>query len=44
MIKVCTFNLRINNAGYGINCFDNRFERIVDVIKNECEDQKGDLK
>ena len=35
MIKVCTFNLRINNAGDGINCFDNRFERIVDVIKRE---------
>ena len=35
MIKVCTFNLRINNAGDGINRFDNRFERIVDVIKRE---------
>ena len=35
MTKFCTFNLRINNAGDGINRFDNRFERIVDVIKRE---------
>lgn len=35
MIKVCTFNLRINNAGDGVNCFDNRVERICNVIRRE---------
>ena len=35
MIKVCTFNLRINNAGDGINRFDNRVDRICSVIRRE---------
>ena len=35
MIKVCTFNLRINNEKDGINRFDNRLHRIISVIKKE---------
>ena len=35
MIKVCTFNLRINNEKDGINRFDNRLNRIISVIKKE---------
>lgn len=40
-IKVCSFNTRTEGAKDGINCFDNRAERIIEVIEREKPDVIG---
>ena len=40
-LKVMTFNLRMRNEADGINIFDNRVPRILEVIKNEKPDLIG---
>ena len=40
-IKVCSFNLRFENPGDGINCFSNRLTRVLDVIREEKPDLIG---
>lgn len=40
-IKTMTFNLRFRNEADGINVFDNRLPRIIEVIKNEKPDLIG---
>ncbi len=40
-MKVMTFNLRVENGNDGINCFENRKEKIVFVIKRENPDLIG---
>ncbi len=40
-IKVMTFNLRYDNTGDGINSFTNRFNRVLEIIKNEAPDVIG---
>ena len=34
-LKFMTFNLRVDNAGDGINAFTNRFDRVVEVLHRE---------
>ena len=40
-VKLMTFNLRIANAGDGINAFDNRKERVKETIMYESPDVVG---
>lgn len=40
-MKVMTFNLRVENGNDGVNCFDNRKEKIVSVIRREAPDLIG---
>ncbi len=40
-LKIMSFNLRVDNAGDGINSFTNRFARIIEVILRESPDIIG---
>jgi endonuclease/exonuclease/phosphatase family metal-dependent hydrolase len=40
-IKVMSFNLRYDNEGDGVNSFTNRFERVLETIRNESADVIG---
>ncbi len=41
MLKIMSFNLRVDNLGDGINAFSNRFDRVVEVILAEKPDLIG---
>ncbi len=40
-LKIMTFNLRVDNAGDGINSFTNRFDRVIETILRESPDLIG---
>ena len=40
-MKFMSFNLRVDNAGDGINSFSNRFHRVVEVLEREKPDLVG---
>ena len=40
-LKFMSFNLRVDNAGDGINAFSNRFERVAEVLEKEKPDVVG---
>lgn len=37
-VKFITFNLRYDNKGDGINCWDNRKDRVINFVKDETPD------
>ncbi len=40
-LKIMSFNLRVDNAGDGINAFTNRFDRVIETILKESPDIIG---
>lgn len=40
-VKVMTFNLRVDNAGDGINSFTNRHDRVLAMLADTCPDVIG---
>lgn len=40
-IKVMTYNLRVDNAGDGVNSFTNRHDRVITMLEEQCPDVVG---